>query len=268
MKVTVVVACLNERDSVVDFCMGMMFQTRPPDHIHVIDGGSTDGTPRVLEIWRDTLLPQMLIVSDPHYSLRHSSGPVGKARNYGILNAPDGIIAVTDMGCRYPDHWLAALVRPIEDGLADVVSGESVLDPQASALQQATARSWFHTDYRNPSSRSVAFTKAIWRRAGGYPEDWLTGDDTGFNARLRRVGARFVPAPDAFVWWLQPATLRGQMRQMFRYAKGDALMHHNDRAYRRKFLTVLAAPVFKGTRGLLDIAKVAGWTAGKVKGKW
>ena len=48
-----------------------------------------------------------------------------------------------------------------------------------------------------PSSRSVAFTKAAWQAAGGYPE-WLDYcEDLIFDFRLREVSGPFAWAPEA-----------------------------------------------------------------------
>ena len=44
MKVTVIATVLNAADDVGGFIASMSSQTRSPDEIVIVDGGSTDGT--------------------------------------------------------------------------------------------------------------------------------------------------------------------------------------------------------------------------------
>ena len=72
-----------------------------------------------------------------------------------------------------------------------------------------------------PSSRSVAFRRAAWERAGGYPE-WLDYcEDVVFDLRLRESGAAFAFAPDAVAYFRPRGSWRAFWRQYYRYARGD-----------------------------------------------
>lgn len=60
-----------------------------------------------------------------------------------------------------------------------------------------------------PSSRSVAFKKAAWQNAGGYPEGLtLTAEDTLFDINLKKAGCKFVFAPKAVVYWKVRSNLK------------------------------------------------------------
>ncbi len=72
-----------------------------------------------------------------------------------------------------------------------------------------------------PSSRSVAFRKDIWEKAGGYPEWLAIGEDMYFNFRVLDTGARRAFAPGAMVRWRLRPDLPSTLRQYFRYARGD-----------------------------------------------
>jgi hypothetical protein len=72
-----------------------------------------------------------------------------------------------------------------------------------------------------PSSRSIAFRRVAWERAGGYPE-WLDFcEDLIYDLRLRESGARFVFAPRAVAHFRPRGSLRAFWHQYFRYARGD-----------------------------------------------
>ena len=76
-----------------------------------------------------------------------------------------------------------------------------------------------------PSSRSVAFRKEWWARAGGYPEWLRTGEDLVFDFALLRAGARLQFAPEALVGWSPQSSLRGFFWQYWHYARGDGHGH-------------------------------------------
>jgi hypothetical protein len=72
-----------------------------------------------------------------------------------------------------------------------------------------------------PSSRSVAFTKAVWRAVGGYPE-WLDYcEDLIFDFALRDTFGGFAFAPEAIVYFKPRSSLRSFFKQYYRYARGD-----------------------------------------------
>ena len=72
-----------------------------------------------------------------------------------------------------------------------------------------------------PSSRSVAFTKAAWEAAGGYPE-WIDYcEDLIFDFRLRDVAGPFAWAPEAVAHFRPRGSLKAFFKQYYRYARGD-----------------------------------------------
>ncbi|MBI2007127.1 MAG: hypothetical protein HYS83_00250, partial [Candidatus Blackburnbacteria bacterium] len=76
-----------------------------------------------------------------------------------------------------------------------------------------------------PSSRSVAFRKKIWERAGGYPEKFSHNEDFVFAHNLKKAGARMFFEPDALVYWQPPKNPAEAARKFFRFALGDVEAH-------------------------------------------
>jgi glycosyltransferase involved in cell wall biosynthesis len=218
MTVSVIATVLNEAESIGPLLDSLAAQSRLPDEVVIVDGGSTDGTPDCIR--RRTArgdLPLVLIE-------RPGTG-ISAGRNLAIDAARGEVIASTDGGvCLDPD-WLAELVAPFAHG-ARAVSGFFVADgrgPFETALGATTLPEQVDVDPNRflPSSRSVAFRKDDWAAIGGYPE-WLDYcEDLVFDIRLVARAGRPVFAPWAVVHFRPRRSLRAFFRQYYRYARGD-----------------------------------------------
>ncbi len=203
-----------------DLIESLVAQTRRPDEVIISDGGSTDGTvERIRAAAGDALNLEILVLPGTN---------IAEGRNAAIGRATGDVIAVTDAGVRLKPTWLEQLMVPFEKrpGWVDVVSGFFEPDP-GNPFEIAMGATVLPTkDEINParflpSSRSVAFTKEAWRRAGGYPE-WLDYcEDVIFDLALRRSGCVFAWAPGAVALFRPRPSLRAFWHQYFRYARGD-----------------------------------------------
>jgi hypothetical protein len=92
-----------------------------------------------------------------------------------------------------------------------------------------------------PSSRSVAFRKAVWAAVEGYPE-WLDYcEDLIFDFRVRERFGAFVFAPEAVVYFRPRAALRDFFVQYYRYARGDGKAGLWVKRHAVRYLTYLVA---------------------------
>jgi len=117
----------------------------------------------------------------------------------------------------------------------------------------------------DPSSRSMAFTKAAWSAAGGYPENVPTAEDTLFCKRLRALRCEFVLEKLAIVRWRPRTSFRDFAAQYRRYAYGDALAGTSTRHYVTKmaiyawFLAALLAGGVAVGQVRSDLVHALGW---------
>lgn len=232
MTISLILTVKNEAATLPRLLDSIAAQTRAPDEIIVVDGGSTDATLAVLNARAQTL--PLTIICAP-------GANISQGRNIAIRAARGDIICATDAGVRLDARWVEELVKPFEEGRmtndepsssvlrppsVDVVSGFFVPDPSGvfeTALAATTLPTLAEIQPEKflPSSRSVAFRKRAWEQVGGYPE-WLDFcEDLIFDFALRRAGFRFVFAPRAIAHFRPRPHLRAFFKQYYQYARGD-----------------------------------------------
>jgi glycosyltransferase involved in cell wall biosynthesis len=240
MSVALCLTVRNEASNVDELFATIAAQTRQPDQIVVVDGGSTDDTVERIAAWRERGLPIELMVE--------AGANISRGRNLAISRAGADIIAVTDAGVRLDAGWLAALVAPFgATDAPDVVSGFFVADPRSSfelALGATTLPSVADVDPERflPSSRSVAFKRSAWERVGGYPE-WLDYcEDLVFDLALKEAAYRFAWAPEAIVHFRPRSSPRAFFLQYYRYARGDGKADLWRKRHAIRYATYLSLP--------------------------
>jgi len=218
-RFTLIATVRNEAGTIRDFVESLLTQTRKPDEILIVDGASTDGTREILEDY--AARGQLRVISQPCN--------IAEGRNLGIAAATGTHLAVTDAGCRVDPDWLEQIARCFDaDCQPDVVAGNFRFETH-TPFEEAVIRATFQPNRDDtetaryyPSSRSVAFSKAAWEKAGGYPEWLYAAEDTLFNIRMRQLGFRFVFCRDAIVRWRPRETWRALARQRINFSRGNA----------------------------------------------
>ncbi len=242
-RISLVTTVRNHADECVVLLDSLPRQTRMPDEIIVVDGGSTPEQLAIIKRACD---------ANERFRLIESPGAnIGRGRNIGVESALGDIILSTDTGCRLDPQWAERMIAPFEDDRrADFVAGFYKIDPRTfieRVIGTTTMRGALDPVNRetfDPSARSMAFTKDLWERAGGIP-DFLAIDDTLYDTKIRAMNIRWVFVEDAIVHWRPRSSLGSFARQMHFYgtAAGHTQLHAENTWYNIRNIALCSAAV-------------------------
>jgi GT2 family glycosyltransferase len=225
--ISVIATVLNEREDIDRLVDSLMPQTLAPSEVIIVDGGSTDGTWERLEAAK-TKYASLVPIRDETCRLPHSRGPISRGRNVAIAASHSDIVACVDAGCEYMPDWLENLTASIRRGESEYALGGSCIDSAERTVWDVASAPFFgvklSADAKTKSctARSMAFRKELWRRVGGFPEDFQFGEDTVFDLKARAVAApTFVRRAKAF--YRPRHTPISALRLIARYALSDGI---------------------------------------------
>lgn len=246
--ITLIATVFNEADNIARMMDSLIKQTRQPDEIVIVDGGSQDDTVEIMESYTDRL--PLRVIVEPGCN-------ISQGRNRALDAAEGDIIVVTDAGTRLTKTWLETITQPLLDKPSvDVAAGFFQADPFNSfevALGATTLPLADEIDPATflPSSRSVAFRKIVADQISGYPE-WLDYcEDLIFDLRLKQITNNFVFVPEAVVYFRPRPSLRAFFKQYYLYARGDGKADLWRKRHAVRYLTYLVAAPLILLLGLL-----------------
>ncbi len=218
MNISICITTFNEEGSIGALLDSLLVQTKKPDEIVVVDGGSTDKTIEIIRHYQK---------KDRRIKLLTEKCSRAKGRNLGVEIAKNDIIAITDAGCVADPDWLKNLTASFATGRVDISAGfykmvgDSRFQKAESVFLGVTPRK-FDINFL-PSTRSMAFRKNAWELVGGFPEGkGNSAEDTDFNYKAVKLGLKYSRVKNAVVEWGMPRTLNEFRFKIFEYAKWDA----------------------------------------------
>ena len=124
---SVIVPCFNERDTVAKV-IERVHAAAPEAEILVVDDGSADGSREVLKTLETEERPYLRVL------FHEQNGGKGAALHTGIEAAAGEIILIQDADLEYDPRDYPELLRPIQEGRADVVYGSRFLGGPRRAM--------------------------------------------------------------------------------------------------------------------------------------
>jgi glycosyltransferase involved in cell wall biosynthesis len=114
MKVTFLVPAYNEAATICEL-LDRVWALDLDKQIVIVDDGSTDATASLVESWAEGRDGVLLV--------RKANGGKGSALRAGIPHVAGDIVVIQDADLEYDPADVPELLKPIEDGHADVVYG-------------------------------------------------------------------------------------------------------------------------------------------------
>lgn len=187
-----------------------------------VDGGSSDGTRRLLE---------EAAAADPRIRLLDNPARrTPNALNIGLAAARGEFVARMDAHTNYPHDYLKLGVERLRRGDYDWVAGPAIAvgkDGWARAIGIALS-SRLGTGgarFRHASDEefeAITGFAGVWRKEtliahGGWDEDWPINQDSELAARMRAKGERIVCVPAMAADYVPRDSLPALARQYYRY---------------------------------------------------
>ena len=220
-KLSLITTVFNEQNTIIKFLQSVFEQSKLPDEIIIVDGGSTDNTLSEISKFR---FPQNKKV--PNIKILFKNGNRSVGRNEGIKYASSELILLTDSGCVLDKNWVKEITKPFADKKTDVVAGyykgvgktifQKSLIPYVLVMPDKVKKEEFL-----PATRSMAIKKSIWKKVGKFDEKLSHNEDYAFANRLKSSGAKITFTKNAIVNWIPRKNIFESFRMFFRFALGD-----------------------------------------------
>jgi len=238
-EILAVIPALNEADH-IETCIRSLFEA--DDRIArvrfvVADGGSTDGTPDIVErLGRD--FPNVVLLRNPK---RLQAAAV----NLAVSAHGEGreILVRCDAHSVYPKNFILDCADSLRSHEVESVvvpmdaTGETCFQKANAFIVDTPLGSGGSTHRGGRISKLVdhghhaAFLLSSFRQVGGYDETFSHNEDAEYDRRLRAEGGRIFLDADIRISYLPRATPSALARQYYNYGRGRArnFMKHGDR---------------------------------------
>lgn len=232
MKLSVIIACYNEEETLAEQLDGLAAQEwSEPWEIIFVDNRSTDGSRAIAEQYQQRL---------PNLKIVDAFEKQGKsfALNKGIKAAEADWIAFVDADDQVAPGWLPAVAKAMEkhDLIAtrtdvETLNNENNLHYRGNPQPDGVMSIHYPPYLPHASGGTIAITRALNDKIGGFDESLLCLEDTDYIWRAQMAGATLHFVPDAVLRMRFRTTLGGIYRQFSAYAEHNVLMSKRYRSY-------------------------------------
>jgi GT2 family glycosyltransferase len=219
--VSIIVPVRNGADTLADCLTAVLRCGYPASHrdIVVVDNGSTDASVAIARRF------PVRLVEEGRRGAVH-------ARNRGVLESSNEIVAFLDCDCIATEGWLRELTRPFSHPDVAAATGELVAFPPKTAAERymarrkprwqewvsGTATPWFLIG-------NTAMRRRVFLRLGMLDPAFALGcEDIDLSLRFFEAGLTHQHCPRALVFHRHRTTLRSLFQQQARIGRGQSLI--------------------------------------------
>jgi cellulose synthase/poly-beta-1,6-N-acetylglucosamine synthase-like glycosyltransferase len=238
--VIVIIPAYNEEKVIVQTIQSLLRSDYPGLDIIVVDDGSQDGTAQqVRACFSDSVQVRLFT---------KTNGGKSQALNYGIQQTQAEIIVTLDADTIFAPSTLHTLVRHLIDPRVGAVAGNAKVGNRVNLLTKWQALEYITS--QNLDRRAFSLLNCIsvvpgavgaWRRqavieAGGFGDATLA-EDADLTLAILRRGYTVAYEDQAFAFTEAPDTVRGFLKQRFRWMYGtlQAAWNHRDTILRPRY---------------------------------
>lgn len=267
---SVVIVTHNEAQLVRGCLASLLPQLAPDDEIIVVDNGSSDGTPEVVEQAAPTARVVRRNDNLGYMAACNAAGALARGELLVLLN-PDTVVTpgfteAIALPLRESRGWAAWQALLTQAGGREIntsggtthfagVSWATQVGEPVSALAPGPREVAF------ASSACLAVPRTIWEAERGFPEAFfLYFDDVDLSLRLRLIGGLIGIEPAARVDHLYDFSRRALKWRLLERNRWATVI----RTYPTALLLLLAPALALTELGILAVAMRAGWGAQKL----
>ncbi len=243
-RVSLLVACRNEVDSIKKCIESLFAQDFPGDKLEVIilDGLSTDGS---RELIRDLIAghPNFRLVDNPkiyqaagwNLGIELCTGEIISIVSGHVILAPDYVTQAVMTLQRTGADMVGGTVRSISSGKV----GEAIALAMSHPFGVGGARFRYTVNEEETDSVFMGFChRLVYEKNGKYDEELVRNQDDEFSYRLRKAGGRIVCNPDIKSYYKTRSTFKSLWYQYFQYGlyKVRVLQKHPHQMSLRQFI--------------------------------
>ena len=226
MKISVVTAVYNAKNTIVDAIESVLNQSCSGVETIIIDGGSTDGTKEILEQYRDRL---SLFISEPDKGIYD-------ALNKGIKYATGDVVGFLHADDLFEDtSVLSKVAEAFSDPSIDAVYGDLVYVNKAES--DRVIRYWKSGEFSRdklkhgwmPPHPTFYVRRSVYEMMGGFDTSFHIAADYDCMLRfLGRAGVKCAYIPEVMVKMRLGGASNRSLGNIIRKSREDYRALHNN----------------------------------------
>ena len=218
-KISVIVASMNNQETIEECLKALLAQNYPADHIEIIvmDGGSRDATIEIAKKY-----PVKVV------SIRLNAPA---AYNYAMKIASHPILGFVDSDAKVEKDWLKKLTPRLNEPMVAGVSGSidtwNMENPWARSIgyELKTRYSRIGKYTGRIATMNLLLKKSVIEEVGGWDEKLPSQYDTDFGFRLSAKGYRIAYEPSSVCYHFNRPTVKAYYRQQLQYGRNTIKLY-------------------------------------------